>query len=490
MGSVFLKFLAGAAAGLLTGLFTEPMAPTVLNASNWNRWEQTTILLLGALIGSFVGLLEGLTKGGVVWIWRSLGLGLLLGMIGSTLGYSVGGGLANGLLGSSWTVVGHAQVIGRIITFTGIGVFVGAAIGASSLNVRKLIQGAVGGLIGGAIAGAVFDLIGAIIGPMILASRGQLSGEVGGPSRMIGWIVLGSMVALMIGLVDRLTRKAWLRADFGRNEFKEWQLDAAQNFIGRGETCHVILRNDPQIAPVHASITRQGQHFVLSDAGTPAGTFVNGHRIGQAALQPGDVVQIGSFALRFMVRGQQAAYVPHMQVPQQPQQPMPHQPMQMPPGQPMPQPGYGMPTQAMPSQPPPGYPSPGYGAPTQMMPQQPQMPAGQPTVAFPSSPHAQPPAPNSSIGAPTLVAMDGPHAGQRFPVSGMIEIGREASGIALMGDANASRRHASVSPGVGGVQVADLGSTNGTYVDGARVTTATARPGSLIRVGSTTFRVE
>ena len=152
---------------------------------------------------------------------------------------------------------------------------------------------------------------------------------------------------------------------------------------------------------------------------------------------------------------------------------------------PMPQPGYGMPTQAMPSQPPPGY-----GMPTQMMPQQPQMPTGQPTVAFPSSPNAQPLTPNPSIGAPTLVAMDGPYAGQRFPVNGMIEIGREASGIALMGDANASRRHASVSPGVGGVQVADLGSTNGTYVDGARITTATARAGSLIRVGSTTFRVE
>lgn len=391
MGSVFLKFLAGAAAGLLTGLFTEPTAPTVLNSANWNRWEQMTILLLGALIGSFVGLLEGLSKGGVVWIWRSLGLGLLLGMVGSTLGYSVGGGLANGLLGSSWTMVGHAQVIGRVLVFTGMGVFVGAAIGASSLNVRKVVQGAIGGLIGGAIAGALFDLVGAIVGPMILASRGQLSGEVGGPSRMIGWIMLGSMVALMIGLVDRLTRQAWLRADYGRNEFKEWQLDAAQNFIGRGETCHVILRNDPQIAPIHASITRQGQHFVLSDAGTPAGTFVNGHRIGQASLQPGDVVQIGGAVMRFMVKGQQAAYVPHMQVPQQPG-PIPGQvPQQMPM---QPPPGYGMPPQG----PTPQSPITPYGMPTQMMPPQPMPPTGQPTVAFPASPMGQP-----SIGAPSTL---------------------------------------------------------------------------------------
>lgn len=444
MGSVFLKFIAGAAAGLLTGLLTEPFAPTVLNAEGWQRWEQTTILLLGALVGGFVGGLDGLTKGGAVWIWRGIGLGALLGMIGSTLGAGIGGGLANGLLGSSWTIVGHAQVVGRVLVFSFMGVCVGAAIGGSSLNLRKSVQGAIGGLVGGAISGAVFDLIGAILGPVILSMRHQTEGEVGGPSRIVGWIVLGGMVALMIGLVDRIARSAWLRQDFGRNEFKEWPLDAAQNFVGRGETCHVILRGDPQVAPVHASIARQGGHFVLSDAGTPMGTLVNGHRVGQVSLNPGDVIGIGGAALRFMTKSAQVAYAPHMQAP-------------------MPPPGVPYPQAPVPNAP--------YGMPP---------PTNQPTVAFPA---AQP------MG-PTLVAMDGPLAGQRFPVLGPLEIGREGMGIALTGDANASRRHARVEPAPGGVGVVDLGSTNGTYVDGARVPSALARPGSTIRVGSTTFRVE
>ncbi|RYD92934.1 MAG: FHA domain-containing protein, partial [Sphingomonadales bacterium] len=446
MGSVFLKFLAGAAAGLLTGLLTEPSAPTALNDPNWALWQGKVFLIFGALLGGVVGVLDGLSKGGAVWTWRGLGLGALLGAIGVNLGAGIGGGLANGIFGNDWLYTGAlpTRMIARTLFFLGIGTFIGAGIGASSLNVRKLIQGAVGGLVGGAIGGLLFDPIGEILGRTILVSRGQLTGEVGGPSRMVGWILVGSMVALMIGLVDRLTRKAWLRADFGRNEFKEWPLDATQNLIGRGETCHVILRNDPQVAPVHASIARQGSHFIISDAGTPAGTFVNGHRIAQAALQPGDMVQIGSFAMRFMVKNQQVAYAPHMQMPMQPG-PMPQQ---MPP-QPMP-------GQPMPGQPMPGQPMQGYGMPTQMMPQQPPMSTGQPTVAF-----GAPPMGGASLGPPTLVAMDGPFAGQRFPVSGMIEIGREASGIALMGDANASRRHASVSPGVGGVQVNDLGSTNG-----------------------------
>ena len=466
MGSVILKFIAGAAVGLLTGLVTESFAPQTINAPGWDRWEQLVILMFGGLLGAVVGGLDGLSRGGAVWVWRGLGIAAILGIVGATFGAGLGGGIANGILGPSWPVTGAlpARMLGRILVFVGIGAFVGAGIGGSSLNMRKLIQGATGGLLGGAVAGALFDPIGGVLGAAILSMRGQTEGEVGGPSRIVSWIVLGAMVALMIGLVERLTRKAWLRADFGRNEFKEWPLDAVQNFVGRGETCHVILRGDPQIAPVHASITKQGAHYVVADAGTPVGTFVNGHRIAQASLNPGDVVQIGSFALRFLTKSTQAAYAPHMQAPAQGSTPYPApQPILQ---APMPQTSmtpYAMPTQPIPQAP--------YGMPPG--------PTGQPTVAFPTAP----------VG-PTLVALDGPHAGRRFPVTMPIEIGREASGIALTGDANASRRHASVAPSPGGLQVSDLGSTNGTYVDGARVQTAVARPGSTIRVGSTTFRVE
>lgn len=456
MGSVFLKFLAGAAAGLLTGLLTEPSAPTTMNATGWDVWQLRVLLILGTLLGGVIGALDGLTKGGAVWIWRGLGLGALLGAVGINFGAGIGGGLANAIFGSAWidTAPLPIRMLARTLFFVGIGVAVGAAAGGSSLNVRKLVQGAVGGLIGGAIGGMLFDPIGEVLGKTILAMRGQMAGEVGGPSRIVGWIVLGAMVALMIGLVERISRSAWLRADFGRNEFKEWPLDAAQNFVGRGETCHVILRGDPQIAPVHASIARQGGHFVISDAGTPVGTFVNGHRIAQASLQPGDVVQIGSFTLRFMTKTTQHAYARGgLGAPVAPSTPPPA-------GAPfpnVPQTPYGMPTQAMPA-----------------------APAGQPTVAFAQSP----------VAVPTLVAMDGPLAGRRYALAGPLEIGREATGIALTGDANASRRHAAVAPAPGGVLVTDLGSTNGTFVDGARVQRALARPGSLVRVGSTTFRIE
>jgi len=56
-----------------------------------------------------------------------------------------------------------------------------------------------------------------------------------------------------------------------------------------------------------------------------------------------------------------------------------------------------------------------------------------------------------------------------------------------------SRRHCEVFIKDGGVYVRDLGSTNGTFLDGEQVTAAVAsfvKPGSEIRIGGVVFRVE
>ncbi|MGH7720957.1 MAG: adenylate/guanylate cyclase domain-containing protein [Gemmatimonadaceae bacterium] len=57
-------------------------------------------------------------------------------------------------------------------------------------------------------------------------------------------------------------------------------------------------------------------------------------------------------------------------------------------------------------------------------------------------------------------------------------------------DPTISRRHAELRPGDGGVQVRDLGSSNGTYVNGARVEASLATAGDVLRFGKIEFRVE
>jgi pSer/pThr/pTyr-binding forkhead associated (FHA) protein len=91
---------------------------------------------------------------------------------------------------------------------------------------------------------------------------------------------------------------------------------------------------------------------------------------------------------------------------------------------------------------------------------------------------------------PALVVKDGPSAGQRLELSGEMELGR-VSTPALQEDAEVSRRHAVVRAGAGGVEIEDLGSSNGTWVNDERVTgTRKLENGDRVRVGQTTFEVE
>ena len=70
-----------------------------------------------------------------------------------------------------------------------------------------------------------------------------------------------------------------------------------------------------------------------------------------------------------------------------------------------------------------------------------------------------------------------------------IEIGRECDGVLLV-DLQASRRHAQLSPRGGSVVVEDLGSTNGTLLDGQRVTSAVVLTGtSTVQIGDTVLRL-
>ena len=73
-----------------------------------------------------------------------------------------------------------------------------------------------------------------------------------------------------------------------------------------------------------------------------------------------------------------------------------------------------------------------------------------------------------------------------------LTVGRgDQNDIELEGDDFASAQHARFEPRQDGVWIADMGSTNGTYVNGVRVSDARRLvPGDVIRVGDTDFRFE
>lgn len=88
-----------------------------------------------------------------------------------------------------------------------------------------------------------------------------------------------------------------------------------------------------------------------------------------------------------------------------------------------------------------------------------------------------------------LVALDGPAAGRAWPLGEALRIGREQDNDVALDDVEASRHHAHVQRFAEGWSVTDLGSANGTLLDGAPVTSAWLAEGQVLTVGTTRFRV-
>ena len=83
-----------------------------------------------------------------------------------------------------------------------------------------------------------------------------------------------------------------------------------------------------------------------------------------------------------------------------------------------------------------------------------------------------------------LRVVDGPAAGASFtiPPVGAVIGGDPAADIAIADEA-VSRRHCSIVPTASGFRVVDLGSRNGTFVDGVAITEAEVPIGAMLRLG-------
>lgn len=446
MGRIFGKAFICAIAGVLGWVLTEPLLPANVGDPRWQRAEQIMVLAIVSLIGLAAGIHQGLQRGGQRNLLIAATLGLVGGACGGTFGYGLGGALVNQLFGSGVFVTGAGPtvVIARTVAFAPLGLLLGAAIGATMMSVRGLISGAMGGLIGGMVSGMLFDVIGSAVGGLLMAVRG--GNEVGIVSRAVTGLTIGLAVGLFTALFDAATRQAWLRLVLGRNEGKEWPLDAAQTLIGRDERAHVPLFGDPNVQALHAVIRREGSQYILSDPGTPMGVGVNGQRVAQAVLSPGDTVNVGSFQLQFLMKAGAAQRAQEARARGVPISPV---------GQAMPQ--------TMPQTAP------------QVAAQQPLSP----TVAIPAGGRTW-----------ALVVTGGPLTGQRFPIQAVLEVGREPTTIPLAFDSQTSRRHAQLQPTATGLQISDLGSTNGTFLNGQRIQQAVANPGDVLQIGASTFRIE
>ena len=90
-----------------------------------------------------------------------------------------------------------------------------------------------------------------------------------------------------------------------------------------------------------------------------------------------------------------------------------------------------------------------------------------------------------------LVVVEGPRAGQRLPLGDGLRIGRAGDNDLVLAVSMVSRYHAEVQRTAAGYAVLDLGSSNGTAVNGERIDRATPLAhGDRIGIGHVTLQVE
>ncbi len=86
-----------------------------------------------------------------------------------------------------------------------------------------------------------------------------------------------------------------------------------------------------------------------------------------------------------------------------------------------------------------------------------------------------------------LIVRRGPQPNQSYDLNkDIVTLGRDITNDIVINDPEVSRHHMRLTRGAGGFTVEDLGSTNGTFVNGQRLTGARPlRPGDMIGLGET-----
>jgi hypothetical protein len=109
----------------------------------------------------------------------------------------------------------------------------------------------------------------------------------------------------MVYSVDREARRMDAPAAYGGRAMlvgsgKRTVLSGSRVLIGRSRDCDVTL-DDPNVSRRHAELRREGGAWIVSDLGSTNGIKVNGRRVNDHPLTPGDDITLGLEHLTFEV---------------------------------------------------------------------------------------------------------------------------------------------------------------------------------------------
>ncbi|MFE1309323.1 MULTISPECIES: ABC transporter ATP-binding protein/permease [unclassified Streptomyces] len=247
-----------------------------------------------------------------------------------------------------------------------------------------------------------------------------------------------------------------------------WTLDSSRSYtLGRDPQGDIVF-DDARVSWRHATVSFNGRSWVIEDHGSTNGTFVQGQRIGQTEIGPGSAVHLGNATdgPRLNLSGAAAAAQPQQQAAPYAAQGAGAGWAQQAPQQQAPQAGWQQPQQAAPI---------------------PQQQGGAPAEQYAQK------VPGGGAGAPPVYGDRSPTTFHQFAIGNVMRIGRALENELVVSDLQVSRHHAEFHSVPGGrFEIRDLGSHNGTYVNGQPIPkggTVQLGPNDIVGVGHSTFRI-
>ncbi len=101
---------------------------------------------------------------------------------------------------------------------------------------------------------------------------------------------------------------------------KSFSLPDSITVIGRRHDCDLCIPLKT-VSRKHCQLNQNKESINLRDLGSRGGTFLNGKRIDEAAVKPGDYIRIGPLIFGLQINGQPEKIVPPK--PAKPKQPQP-----------------------------------------------------------------------------------------------------------------------------------------------------------------------
>lgn len=96
---------------------------------------------------------------------------------------------------------------------------------------------------------------------------------------------------------------------FKDDERREFPLGAAKTILGRRQDCHLRIPTR-DVSRRHCEVSYDDQEVTVRDLGSSNGTFVNGKRVAETTLQPGDRLSVGPVTFVVQINGEPATIRP------------------------------------------------------------------------------------------------------------------------------------------------------------------------------------